>query len=70
MCQVGVDFAVGKRIGKRFERDAIPMLDVLYGAARRLTRSRTDAEDLVQDTMLRATLVFVSSAKIRTSRRG
>jgi len=38
----------------RFERDAIPMLDVLYGAARRLTRSRTDAEDLVQDTMLRA----------------
>ena len=38
----------------RFERDAIPLLDVLYGAARRLTRSRTDAEDLVQDTMLRA----------------
>src|SRR6476619_7534111 len=38
----------------RFERDAIPLLDVLYGAARRLTRSRSDAEDLVQDTMLRA----------------
>jgi RNA polymerase sigma-70 factor, ECF subfamily len=38
----------------RFERDAIPLLDVLYGAARRLTRSRADAEDLVQDTMLRA----------------
>ena len=38
----------------RFERDAVPLLDVLYGAARRLTRSRTDAEDLVQDTMLRA----------------
>ena len=27
---------------------------MLYGAARRLTRSRSDAEDLVQDTMLRA----------------
>ena len=39
---------------ERFERDAIPLMDVLYGVARRLTRSRTDAEDLVQDTMLRA----------------
>lgn len=38
----------------RFERDAIPLLDDLYGAARRLTRSRTDAEDLVQETMLKA----------------
>src|SRR6478672_1178874 len=38
----------------RFQRDAVPLLDVLYGAARRLTRSRSDAEDLVQDTMLRA----------------
>jgi RNA polymerase sigma-70 factor, ECF subfamily len=38
----------------RFERDAVPLLDVLYGAGRRLTRSRSDAEDLVQDTMLRA----------------
>jgi len=38
----------------RFERDAVPLLDVLYGAARRLTRSHTNAEDLVQDTMLRA----------------
>jgi RNA polymerase sigma-70 factor, ECF subfamily len=38
----------------RFERDAVPLLDVLYGGARRMTRSRGDAEDLVQDTMLRA----------------
>jgi RNA polymerase sigma-70 factor, ECF subfamily len=38
----------------RFERDALPLLNVLYGGARRMTRSRTDAEDLVQDTMLRA----------------
>jgi RNA polymerase sigma-70 factor (ECF subfamily) len=41
-------------LAARFERDAVPLLDVLYGAARRLTRSRADAEDLVQDTMLRA----------------
>ena len=38
----------------RFERDAIPLLDVLYGGARRMTRSHADAEDLVQETMLRA----------------
>jgi RNA polymerase sigma-70 factor (ECF subfamily) len=38
----------------RFERDALPLLDVLYGGARRITRNRADAEDLVQDTMLRA----------------
>lgn len=38
----------------RFERDAVPLLDVLYGGARRMTRSHSDAEDLVQDTMLRA----------------
>jgi RNA polymerase sigma-70 factor, ECF subfamily len=42
----------------RFERDAVPLLDQLYGAARRLTRSRADAEDLVQDTMLRAYTQF------------
>jgi len=42
----------------RFERDAVPMLDVLYSGARRLTRNRSDAEDLVQDTMLRAHLHF------------
>jgi RNA polymerase sigma-70 factor, ECF subfamily len=38
----------------RFERDAVPLLDVLYGGARRMTRNRSDAEDLVQETMLRA----------------
>jgi RNA polymerase sigma-70 factor (ECF subfamily) len=38
----------------RFERDAIPLADQLYGGARRMTRSRADAEDLVQDTMMKA----------------
>lgn len=37
-----------------FEREAMPYLDALYGAALRLTRSPSDAEDLVQDTILRA----------------
>jgi RNA polymerase sigma-70 factor, ECF subfamily len=38
----------------RFERDAIPLLDQLYGGARRMTRRDVDAEDLVQETMLKA----------------
>jgi RNA polymerase sigma-70 factor, ECF subfamily len=38
----------------RFERDALPLLDSLYGGALRMTRNPTDAEDLVQETMLRA----------------
>ncbi|MCG8419985.1 MAG: sigma-70 family RNA polymerase sigma factor [Proteobacteria bacterium] len=37
-----------------FERTALPHLDALYGAAYRLTRNPRDAEDLVQDAVLRA----------------
>ena len=37
-----------------FEREAMPHLDALYGTAIRLTRTPSDAEDLVQDTLLRA----------------
>ena len=39
---------------ERFERDVLPLLPSLYGAALRMTRDPTDAEDLVQDTYLRA----------------
>ena len=38
----------------RFERDAMPLLDQLYGAALRMTRNPADAEDLVQETYLKA----------------
>jgi RNA polymerase sigma-70 factor (ECF subfamily) len=37
-----------------FEAEALPHLDSLYGNALRLTRSRPEAEDLVQETLLRA----------------
>jgi hypothetical protein len=35
----------------RFERNAIPLIEGLYGGARRLTRNLAGAEDLVQDTI-------------------
>jgi RNA polymerase sigma-70 factor (ECF subfamily) len=38
----------------RFERDALPFLDQLYAAALRMTRNAADAEDLVQETFLKA----------------
>jgi RNA polymerase sigma-70 factor (ECF subfamily) len=37
-----------------FEREALTYLDGLYGTALRLTRRPADAEDLVQDTYLKA----------------
>ncbi|WP_233576348.1 sigma-70 family RNA polymerase sigma factor [Saccharopolyspora rhizosphaerae] len=44
----------------RFERDAMPLLDQLYGAALRMTRNAQDAEDLVQETYLKAFSAFAS----------
>ena len=41
-------------LGARFERDVLPLLPNLYSAALRMTRDPTDAEDLVQETYLRA----------------
>lgn len=43
---------------ERFERDAMPYLDQLYGAAMRLTRNPSDAEDLVQETYAKAYASF------------
>jgi RNA polymerase sigma-70 factor (ECF subfamily) len=42
----------------RFERDALPFLDQLYAAALRMTRNAADAEDLVQETFLKAFAAF------------
>jgi RNA polymerase sigma-70 factor (ECF subfamily) len=46
----------------RFEREAMPLLDQLYSAALRMTRNPADAEDLVQETYLKAYAAFASFA--------
>jgi RNA polymerase sigma-70 factor, ECF subfamily len=43
---------------QRFERDALPFLDQLYAAAMRMTRNPADAEDLVQETFVKAFAAF------------
>ena len=43
---------------QRFHDEVLPMLDSLYGGAWRMTLNRSDAEDLVQETMLRAYRAF------------
>ena len=40
--------------GASFEEQAMPLLDQLYGGALRMTRNPQDAEDLVQETYLKA----------------
>ena len=44
----------------RFEEDALPLLDQLYGAALRMTRNPADAQDLVQDAYMKAFQAFGS----------
>ncbi|MCB9521499.1 MAG: sigma-70 family RNA polymerase sigma factor [Myxococcales bacterium] len=39
---------------RRFDSEAMVHADALFGAALRLTKSRRDAEDLLQDTLLKA----------------
>src|SRR5688572_1482791 len=39
---------------ERFQADALPLLDSLYAGALRMTRNPADAEDLVQEAMMRA----------------
>jgi RNA polymerase sigma-70 factor (ECF subfamily) len=67
----GIKWEVGKSIGKerawkvlvpedreRFERLILPHQDAAFNLARWLMRSRTDAEDVTQDAMVRAFRFF------------
>jgi RNA polymerase sigma-70 factor (ECF subfamily) len=47
-------------LATRFEAEALPLLDQLYGAALRMTRNPADAEDLVQETYAKAYSAFAS----------
>jgi RNA polymerase sigma-70 factor, ECF subfamily len=57
-----------EQLTARFERDAMPFLDQLYAAALRMTRNPPDAEDLVQETYLKAYSAF-SSFRVGTNLR-
>src|SRR4029077_12292117 len=47
-------------LSMRFERDVIPLREILYRHAFRLSHNHTDAEDLVQETMMKAYGAFHS----------
>src|SRR5438105_2047985 len=51
-------FGSPKPTRKQFEAEALPHLNALYAVALRLTRNERDAEDLVQDTVLRGFRFF------------
>ena len=51
---MGVDDAQPDHLSGSFERDVVPLRADLYRHALSLTRNHADAEDLVQDTMLKA----------------
>jgi RNA polymerase sigma-70 factor (ECF subfamily) len=52
--------ALAPALTARFVRDVYPRSEQLYAVARRLTYTRADAEDLVQETMLKAYAHFDS----------
>jgi len=41
-------------LSARFERDAVPLRDIMYRHAFRMSRNQADAEDLVQEAMMKA----------------
>ncbi|WP_235996741.1 sigma-70 family RNA polymerase sigma factor [Aestuariimicrobium ganziense] len=55
---VDLDSETAQERTARFERDALGYLDQLYGAALRMTRNPSDAEDLVQETYTKAYASF------------
>lgn len=45
-------------LGTLFEEQALPFMDQLYGAALRMTKNPADAQDLVQETFVKAFAAF------------
>jgi RNA polymerase sigma-70 factor (ECF subfamily) len=52
--------SVDAELSARFEREVVPMRDLLYRHAFRMSRNHADAEDLVQETVMRAYAHFDS----------
>jgi RNA polymerase sigma-70 factor, ECF subfamily len=52
--------SVDAELSARFERDVVPLRDLLYRHAFRMSHNHADAEDLVQETVMRAYTHFDS----------
>jgi RNA polymerase sigma-70 factor, ECF subfamily len=52
--------SVEAELRAQFEREAVPLRDALYRNAFRMSRRHADAEDLVQETMMKAYAAFHS----------
>ena len=56
--EVDVATETSEERAARFERDALPFIDQLYGAALRMARNPADAEDVVQEAYAKAFASF------------
>jgi RNA polymerase sigma-70 factor, ECF subfamily len=61
--------AIDGELSAQFESDVIPLREPLYRHAMRMTRNHADAEDLLQDTLVKAYANLVSFRQ-DTNRRG
>ena len=52
--------SVDAELSARFEREVVPLRDLLYRHAFRMSHNHADAEDLVQETVMRAYADFDS----------
>lgn len=55
--------ALRQELEHRFAEEAMPYLDQLYGAAMKMTRKPQDAQDLVQETFMKAFAAFDTFAE-------